>query len=46
MQLAPFLLLVFGVFIFHEHFSRLQSFGFVALVVGLALFLTGGFLSC
>ena len=38
MQLAPFLLLVFGVFIFHEHFSRLQSFGFVALVVGLVLF--------
>jgi len=38
MQLAPFLLLVFGVLIFHEHFSRLQSFGFVALVVGLVLF--------
>ena len=38
MQLAPFLLLVFGIFIFHEHFSRLQSFGFAALVLGLAIF--------
>ena len=38
MQLAPFLLLVFGIFIFHEHFSRLQSFGFGALVLGLAIF--------
>ena len=38
MQIAPFLLLVFGIFIFHEHFSRLQSFGFGALVLGLAIF--------
>jgi drug/metabolite transporter (DMT)-like permease len=38
MQLAPFLLLVFGIFIFHEHFSRLQTFGFGALVLGLAIF--------
>jgi len=38
MQLAPFLLLVFGIFIFNEHFSRLQTFGFVALVLGLAIF--------
>jgi len=38
MQIAPLLLLVFGMFVFHEHFSRLQWLGFVALVVGLVIF--------
>jgi drug/metabolite transporter (DMT)-like permease len=37
-QIAPLLLLVFGMFIFHEHFSRLQWLGFGALVLGLAVF--------
>jgi drug/metabolite transporter (DMT)-like permease len=38
MQIAPLLLLVFGMFVFHERFSRLQWLGFVVLVVGLAIF--------
>jgi drug/metabolite transporter (DMT)-like permease len=38
MQIAPLLLLVFGMFVFHEPFSRLQWLGFVVLVVGLAIF--------
>jgi drug/metabolite transporter (DMT)-like permease len=38
MQVAPLLLLVFGMFIFHERFSRLQWLGFGALVFGLAVF--------
>jgi drug/metabolite transporter (DMT)-like permease len=38
MQIAPLLLLVFGMFVFHERFSRLQWLGFVVLVFGLALF--------
>jgi len=38
MQIAPLLLLVFGMFIFHERFSLLQWFGFAALVIGLAVF--------
>jgi drug/metabolite transporter (DMT)-like permease len=38
MQVAPLLLLVFGMFIFHERFSRLQWIGFGALVLGLAVF--------
>ena len=37
-QIAPLLLLVFGMFIFHERFSRLQWLGFGALVFGLAVF--------
>jgi len=38
MQIAPLLLLVFGMFIFHERFSRLQWLGFAVLVGGLAIF--------
>ena len=38
MQIAPILLLVFGMFVFHERFSRLQWFGFAVLVIGLAVF--------
>jgi len=38
MQIAPILLLIFGMFVFHERFSRLQWFGFAVLVVGLAVF--------
>jgi drug/metabolite transporter (DMT)-like permease len=38
MQIAPLLLLVFGTFFFHERFSRLQWFGFAALVFGLVIF--------
>ena len=38
MQIAPLLLLVFGMVIFHERFSRLQWLGFAALVVGLVVF--------
>jgi len=38
MQIAPVLLLVFGMFIFHERFSWLQWLGFVGLVVGLVIF--------
>src|SRR5689334_16868449 len=38
MQIAPLLLLVFGMFFFHERFSRLQWFGFFVLVVGLLVF--------
>ena len=38
MQIAPLLLLVFGMFVFHERFSRLQWLGFVVLVVGLVIF--------
>ena len=38
MQIAPILLLVFGVFIFHERFSPLQWLGFGSLVLGLAVF--------
>jgi drug/metabolite transporter (DMT)-like permease len=39
MQIAPLLLLVFGMFVFHERFSRLQWFGFATLVFGLIVFL-------
>lgn len=38
MQIAPLLLLVLGMFFFHERFSRLQWLGFAALVIGLAIF--------
>jgi drug/metabolite transporter (DMT)-like permease len=38
MQIAPLLLLVFGMFVFHERFSPLQWLGFAVLVVGLAIF--------
>jgi drug/metabolite transporter (DMT)-like permease len=38
MQIAPLLLLVFGTFVFHERFSRLQWFGFGGLVFGLIVF--------
>jgi drug/metabolite transporter (DMT)-like permease len=38
MQIAPILLLVFGMFVFHERFSRLQWVGFAVLVIGLAVF--------
>jgi drug/metabolite transporter (DMT)-like permease len=38
MQIAPLLLLMFGTFVFHERFSRLQWFGFAALVFGLVVF--------
>ena len=38
MQIAPLLLLVFGMFFFHERFSGLQWLGFAALVTGLAIF--------
>lgn len=38
MQIAPILLLVFGMFVFGERFSRLQWFGFAVLVIGLAVF--------
>jgi drug/metabolite transporter (DMT)-like permease len=38
MQIAPLLLLVFGMFIFHERFSSLQWLGFAVLVVGLVIF--------
>ena len=38
MQIAPMLLLLFGMFIFHERFSRVQWFGFITLFVGLAIF--------
>jgi drug/metabolite transporter (DMT)-like permease len=38
MQIAPLLLLVFGTFVFHERFSRLQWLGFAALVFGLVVF--------
>jgi drug/metabolite transporter (DMT)-like permease len=38
MQIAPLLLLVFGMFVFRETFSRLQWLGFVVLVAGLAIF--------
>jgi drug/metabolite transporter (DMT)-like permease len=38
MQIAPLLLLVFGMFVFRERFSRLQWSGFVLLLIGLAVF--------
>lgn len=38
MQIAPLLLLVFGMFVFRERFSRLQWLGFAALVIGLGVF--------
>ena len=38
MQIAPLLLLVFGMFFFHERFSRLQWLGFGTLVFGLIVF--------
>jgi drug/metabolite transporter (DMT)-like permease len=38
MQIAPLLLLVFGMFFFRERFSRLQWVGFVILVTGLLVF--------
>jgi drug/metabolite transporter (DMT)-like permease len=38
MQIAPLLLLVFGTFVFHERFSRLQWLGFAGLVFGLVVF--------
>jgi drug/metabolite transporter (DMT)-like permease len=38
MQAAPLLLLVFGMFFFHERFSRVQWIGFGALVLGLVVF--------
>jgi drug/metabolite transporter (DMT)-like permease len=38
MQIAPLLLVVFGMVIFHERFSRLQWLGFTALVIGLVVF--------
>ena len=38
MQIAPILLLVFGMVVFGERFSRLQWFGFAVLVFGLAVF--------
>jgi len=38
MQIAPLLLLVFGMFFFHERFSPLQWFGFATLVFGLMVF--------
>lgn len=37
-QVAPLLLLLSGVFLLHERFSRLQWLGFAVLVGGLALF--------
>ena len=37
-QLAPLLLLLGGVFVFHERFARRQWLGFVVLGVGLLLF--------
>lgn len=38
MQLAPFALMLGGVFFYKEHFTRIQMIGAVSLVVGLALF--------
>jgi drug/metabolite transporter (DMT)-like permease len=38
MQVAPLMLLLLGMFFFHERFSRLQWFGFGTLVFGLAVF--------
>jgi drug/metabolite transporter (DMT)-like permease len=38
MQIAPLLLLVFGMFIFNERFSTLQWLGFAVLLIGLAIF--------
>ncbi len=37
-QLAPMMLLVGGVLVFHERFARVQWFGFVVLGAGLLLF--------
>jgi drug/metabolite transporter (DMT)-like permease len=38
MQIAPLMLLVLGMFFFHERFSALQWLGFTTLVIGLAVF--------
>jgi drug/metabolite transporter (DMT)-like permease len=38
MQIAPLLLMMFGMFVFHERFSRLQWAGFAILIIGLAIF--------
>lgn len=38
MQVAPLLLLVFGMLLFRERFSRLQWIGFAGLVLGLLVF--------
>jgi len=38
MQLAPVLLALGGLWIFHEHYSPRQWLGFIALIVGLGLF--------
>ena len=38
MQIAPLLLVVFGMVLFHERFSRLQWLGFAVLVSGLVVF--------
>lgn len=38
MQIAPLLLLVLGMFFFHERFSKLQWVGFATLIVGLLVF--------
>jgi drug/metabolite transporter (DMT)-like permease len=38
MQIAPLMLLAFGMVFFRERFSRLQWFGFLTLLVGLLVF--------